>query len=83
MNTLPALTRRYLSRREASEYLTAIGVPAAIRTLAKLAVYGQGPAFHKAGRSVRYPIESLDTWARERLGPLRRSTSDTKVQVSG
>ena len=69
--------QRYLSRREASAHLTSLGLPVAVRTLAKFAVYGGGPAFVRFGRAVRYPREALEVWIKDRVGPLRRSTSDT------
>jgi hypothetical protein len=45
-------------------------------TLAKLACVGGGPQFHRAVRTPLYPREELDAWAAERLGKLKRSTSD-------
>ncbi|MCK8787739.1 hypothetical protein M0638_25590 [Roseomonas sp. NAR14] len=72
-----ALRKPRLSRTEAVQYLKlAHGVPVAVATLAKLAVIGGGPAFHKPGRAVVYPRDELDRWAAEKLGKLRRSTSD-------
>ena len=41
--------------------------------LAKLRVYGGGPAYSKAGRLVRYTKLALDAWMTDRT---RRSTSD-------
>lgn len=77
MNSTTAAGQRYLSRKEASEYLKALGLPVAVRTLAKWAVHGEGPQFCRFnGRTVRYPRESLESWINEKVGPLRRSTSD-------
>jgi hypothetical protein len=71
--------RPRLRRAEASEYLlTTHGIPIAIATLAKLAVCGGGPRFHKHGRIPLYPVAELDAWAETRLGGLLRSTSDAK-----
>lgn len=73
----PALRKPRLRRSEASEYLAlAHGLTVAVATLAKLAVVGGGPPFFKPGASPLYPRELLDAWAVERLGKLRRSTSD-------
>ena len=43
------------------------------RTLEKMRVVGGGPAYRKHGRYVRYHIDDLDAWSRERA---KRSTSD-------
>lgn len=48
--------------------------------LAKLRLYGGGPAFIKVGRSVLYRREDLDNW----LSSLSRiSTSDTGGKAKG
>lgn len=75
---LPAdLQKPRLRRWEASDYLRRVhGVELAPATLAKLASIGGGPGFQKASRIPLYPTEELDRWAIERLGGLRRSTSD-------
>ena len=44
-----------------------------VRWLQESRVTGEGPPFLKIGRSVRYRIEDLDAWSRERL---HRSTSE-------
>ena len=44
------------------------------KTLEKLRVTGDGPAFHKFGRRCLYDPEDLMGWARSRR---RASTSDT------
>lgn len=46
--------------------------------LAKLSLYGDGPAFLKLGRCVRYRREDLIRWAEAKL---RRSTSDDGSQA--
>jgi hypothetical protein len=51
-------------------------------TLAKLAVVGGGPLFHRAGRIPLYAVEELDRYARERLGKAMRSTSDASGSTS-
>lgn len=66
-----------MRRREASQYLQEQhGIRLAHATLAKLAVVGGGPPFRLDGRFPVYDRQALDTYAAERLGPLRRSTSD-------
>ncbi len=68
----------YLRRPAAAEYVQSRwGVPCAARTLAKLAVVGGGPEFRKAGRTPLYEPSRLDDWAKAKIGPRRRTTSDT------
>jgi hypothetical protein len=70
---------RLLRRTEAAKYVTDIyGFPCSPRTLAKLAcVSSQGPPFRLAGRTPLYPTSGLDEWARNKIGPLIRSASET------
>jgi hypothetical protein len=68
---------RLLRRREASTYLKGIhGVDCAPSTLAKLFCIGGGPCVHKIGRFPCYDPADLDNWARSRIGPKLRSSSD-------
>ena len=69
---------RMLRRTEAAKYVTdTYGIPCSPKTLAKLAcVSSDGPPFRKAGPYPLYPTEGLDAWARNKIGPLVRSTSD-------
>jgi hypothetical protein len=63
---------QYFRRNEASAYLkNHFAIQASISYLAKLAVVGGGPAFHKAGR---WPIYSREAMAR--LGKLVASTAE-------
>ena len=72
----PGKGRNY-RRAEASAYLKAnYGLSYTPATLAKFAVIGGGPAYHAASRFPLYPEASLDAWARRKLGPLVRSTSE-------
>lgn len=65
-----------LRRGEVPPYLLERhGLVVARSTLAKLASIGGGPRYQKVGRMVLYPIEELDHWSEEKLGPLRDSTS--------
>lgn len=67
---------RYFRRDAASLYLqTNYALQVSTAYLAKLAVIGGGPSFHKAGRWPIYNKASLDQWARERLGPEFESTA--------
>ena len=69
--------RRPLLRRPgASRYLLeAWGLQRAPATLAKLAVTGGGPSFHKAGRWPLYDPDDLDVWAYGLIGKALVSTS--------
>jgi hypothetical protein len=68
---------QFLRRKEAAGYLCAKYGFGAARTLAKGAVTGDTPAYRKAGKIVLYTREALDAWAMSKIGPLRRSTSDS------
>lgn len=73
----PHLRKPRLRRWEAAEYLKlAHGIEVAPTTLAKYVTIGGGPAFNKSLRTPLYPTDELDRWAVERLGTLRKSTSD-------
>jgi hypothetical protein len=64
-------------RNSAADYLTEIwGIPTSPRTLAKKACVGGGPPFRKAGRVPLYADEDLDQYAREKIGPRVRNTSE-------
>jgi hypothetical protein len=67
---------RFYRRKAAAEYLTNKYGFGASATLAKLAVIGGGPEFHKAGRIVLYAEAGLDTWALSKIGAPRHSTSE-------
>ena len=84
MNTnqgVAASPGRLLRRTEAAKYVTEnYGFPCSPKTLAKLAcVSSDGPPFRMAGRTPLYPVTRLDAWALGKLGPLVRSTSETKA----
>jgi hypothetical protein len=68
---------RFMRRAEAARYLQQKwGLPAAARTLAKLAcISSEGPEMHYAGRIPLYTPEALDRYAERRIGPARGSTS--------
>lgn len=54
-------TTTYLKPPEAAAY-----IKLSASTLAKMRLYGGGPAYLKMGRSVRYEVEELDRWAAQR-----------------
>jgi hypothetical protein len=72
-----AKRQRLLRRPAAALYITENYFPCAAKTLAKLACIGStGPAFRRVGRVPLYQQSILDEWARGKIGPLQRSTSD-------
>jgi len=76
---LPSALRAKVRYRsdEASCYLAAIhGLTVAMRTLDKYRSVGGGPRFQKFNRSALYHRDDLDTWALEKLGETKASTSD-------
>ena len=68
----------FLRRKPAGDYLTKKYGFGAARTLAKAAVTGGGPEYHKAGRVVLYTREALDKWALAKIGAARRQTSNSE-----
>jgi len=75
---------RFLRRSDAAKYLRdRWGLPCATRTLAKIAcISSDGPEMHYAGRIPLYTPESLDEYALKKIGPARRSTSDTGLDTT-
>lgn len=69
----------FLRRKAAGIYLTQKYGFGAARTLAKAAVTGEGPDYHKAGRVVLYTQQALDKWALAKIGAARRSTSASEI----
>jgi hypothetical protein len=57
----------YLSRREASNYLKARGVPCAATTLSKMVTVGGGPPVCRFGRVPLYRPVDLDRWIEQRM----------------
>ncbi len=55
----------WLSRKEASRFLSEIGCPVAVQTLANMAVKNNerhGPPFYRFGNKVRYKADDLQSW---------------------
>jgi hypothetical protein len=73
------MTEKYLTRREASEYLKAKGLPVAASTMGKFATTGGGPEYQIWGRGAFYTESALDAWALGRLGKARTSTSHQDI----
>jgi hypothetical protein len=74
-----------LRRRAVAKALSDVGFPTSPATLATLACRGNGPPFQRYGRIPLYQWGSTLEWARSRLGPLMRSTSeiDTSPAILG
>ena len=63
----------FLPPREAASLLRL-----SVRTLSGYRIKGEGPAYYKFGRSIRYTLEDLRQWAesrRQRQGPDRTGPS--------
>ena len=74
---------RRLNRQEASRYLKEEwGMRRTPKTLAKLAVTGDGPQFEKDGRIPLSTEEMLDEFARKQLSPPVFSTSELKTMAA-
>ena len=71
--------KKYLSRREAAQYVEEKGLPLSKNTLQKYATVGGGPKFFKFGRRAVYCREDLNTWISDKLGQSVSSTSELSV----
>ena len=59
---------KYLTRIEASEYLTGfLGLPLKANTLARFVVRGGGPRHYRFGKRTVYLPDDLRSWAEARL----------------
>jgi len=69
----------YRRRPQAAEYIEETwGIPCSVKSLAKWAVTGGGPAFRKAGKFPIYDEPDLDAWAEAKIGPRVHSTSELR-----
>lgn len=59
---------RYLTRRQASAFLTERGYRLAPATLQALASRGGGPPYRRFGKLALYAQGDLEAWVLERLG---------------
>ena len=67
----------FLSRKDASDFLSREwGIKRTVKTLAKLASTGGGPAYRKDGIRVLYDPADLDLWALKTLSPRVASTAE-------
>ena len=74
---------RYLSRVQASSYLLVHhSLKRSAKYLAKLAVNGGGPAFHKANHAVLYDPTDLDAYAARVIGPAVYSNMEHRLVVA-
>jgi hypothetical protein len=71
----------FLRRKRAAEYLKENYGFGSASTLAKLAVFGNGPVFCKRGRIPLYRVADLDDWARSQLSGPVRSTSEAAARA--
>jgi hypothetical protein len=75
----PSKSVRRYRRKEASAYLLKVwGISRTPNTLAKEAVTGSGPVIEYDGRTPLYPQDGLDDFARSRLSPRVRRTSERR-----
>jgi hypothetical protein len=65
-----------LTRKQAADCLTMNGFPTRAATLATLISRGDGPRYRKWGARVLYAEADLLTWARSRLRPVARNSSE-------
>lgn len=68
--------KNYNSRKEAANFLVALGFPTSCRTLEKLASAGGGPVYRIYGRRALYRADDLLEWAESRCSAPRRNTSE-------
>jgi hypothetical protein len=68
--------RKYLTRPEAAEHLTARGLRISKNTLQKMATTGGGPDYRHFGNRTVYLPEDLDDWAESKLSAPQHSTSE-------
>ena len=63
---------RYLTKKEASVYLTqGLGLPVSEKSLSKYITSGGGPQYQKFGRRVVYLESYLSDWVKSRLSQPR------------
>ena len=72
-----------LTRDQTAVALTAAGYPIKAKTLATKATRGGGPPFQRFGMRPLYQWGDTLAWARARLSPVVRSTSDFDIHRGG
>ncbi len=71
-----------LDRKSAAARLGEMGFPISPSTLSTMATRGGGPAYRRFGARALYSESDLIAWARGRLTPPRRSTSERDAAKS-
>ena len=56
------MEKKFLSRTEAAQYLTELGIKTSPLTLQRWACEKSGPKFHKIGRNALYRPEEMRGW---------------------
>ncbi|SRR6266851_2759415 len=72
---------RYLTQKEASQFLAELGLHIAPSTLSKLRCVGGGPVFQSFGRFPRYTPTRLREFALSKLSGERSSTTSQAPRV--
>lgn len=71
------VTEKYHRRKDAARFVREkYATPTSAQQLAKLAVIGGGPPFHKFSRFPIYKESDLVAWAEKMLGEAHSSTSE-------
>jgi hypothetical protein len=74
---------KYFTRDEAATYLEETwGLRCSKASLAKFAVSGNGPAYHRSGREAFYNPAVLNEYAKRRLGPAASAATDHKASAN-
>jgi hypothetical protein len=71
-----------LRRQECAEALTQAGFRTSSKTLATKVTRGDGPPYHKFGRTVLYRWSDVLAWAEARLSPPMTSSSEADTARS-
>jgi hypothetical protein len=74
---------QYLPRKAAAAFIKARIGSCTELTLAKRAVTGDGPAFHRCLNRTIYAVPDLIAWADSQIGPKQTSTSDGPSDKTG
>ncbi len=77
------IEERFLTRPAAAEYLKKKFGFGSKYMLAKMAVYGGGPVYHRPGLNAVYAKSELDSWGAARLGCGARTTSEHSAAARG
>lgn len=76
------MSQKLLNRAEAAGYLKVEwGLSRSKATLAKLAVTGHGPDYHRTGRDALYTTAALDAYAERLIGTAAPLATQHKVDA--